>query len=196
MKRILKVYFCWRELPIDDAVITSERVRMLLQFLTMLLRSVSHIFRRLRPSSLCLFPVLDSPPVPPTGLSPASLWQYIVFIAWSRWAHTLKLPTQTATCSAFVEMPLNPPAPIHRLFVLRIGRLALRCRRLSDNIHVHPSLGRYWPPLAGSQRSSDIRSCSRRSSCARTQRSGVRRLEADLPEWEVAVSVYAVTARL
>ena len=118
VKCILKVYFCWRELPIDDVVITSERVRMLLQLLTVLLRSVSHIFRRLRASSLCVFPVLHSPPVPPTGLSPTSLWQYIVSIAWSRWAHTLKLPTQTATCSAFVEMPLSPPVPIHRLMYI------------------------------------------------------------------------------
>ena len=44
----------------------------------MLLPSVSPIFRRLRPSYLCLFPVLHSPPVPPNGLSPASSWQYTV----------------------------------------------------------------------------------------------------------------------
>ena len=43
--------------------------------------------------------------------------------------------------------------------------------RLSDGIHVHPSLGRSWSPLAGSQRSSDTRSCSGRTSCARPQRS-------------------------
>ena len=104
---------------------------------------------------------------------PASSWQYIASMARSRWAQTLKLPTQTATCSTFVEMPSNPPAPFPRLMyvVLRIGRLALSPRRLSDDIHVHPSIGRSSPPLECSQHSSDARSCSGRGSCSRPQRS-------------------------
>ena len=44
-------------------------------------------------------------------------------------------------------------------------------RRLIDDVHVHPSLGRYWTPLTGFQRSSDTRSCISRSSCGRSQRS-------------------------
>ena len=81
--------------------------------------------------------------------------------------------------------------------VLRIGRLARPSRRLSDDIHVNPTLGRSWPPLTGSQRSSDNRSCSRRSSCARPQRS-----RASSPRgWPAGVEscrryVHAATARL
>ena len=48
--------------------------------------------------------------------------------------------------------------------------------------YVHPSLDRSLPPLAGSRCSSDTRSCSGRSSCARPQRSRHHRLEADLLE--------------
>ena len=129
VKRILKVYFCWRDLPIDDVLNVSllqKGCECLCNSSAMLLRSVSPIFRRLRPSSLCLVPVLHPRPFPPNGLSPASSWQYIVSTAWSKWAHTLKLPTQkwahtlwlptqTPTCSAFVDMPLNPPVHFHRL---------------------------------------------------------------------------------
>ena len=63
-----------------------------------------------------------------------------------------------------------PSPDVQCMFVLRIGRLRLRSRRLSDNIHVHPLLSRSWSSLAGSQRSSDTRSCSGRSSCARQPR--------------------------
>ena len=67
-------------------------------------------------------------------------------------------------------------------FTLRGDRLALPSRRLSDDIHVHTSLGRYRPPLAGSQRSSDTMSCSGRSLWPGRTEVGHHRLEADLLE--------------
>ena len=40
---------------------------------------------------------------------------YTCSMAMSRWAHTLKLFTNTATCSGLVEMPFMPPEPFPRL---------------------------------------------------------------------------------
>ena len=119
MKRILDVYFCCRDLAIDDVVKVSslhiDRVRVLLQLHCNLIAVCFVHLPPLSPSSLCLFNVLPSPSVPPNGFPPASSWQYIASMARSRWAQTLKLPTQTATCSTFVEMLLNTPAPFPRL---------------------------------------------------------------------------------
>ena len=68
-------------------------------------------------------------------LARTPMFPYIASVARSRWSQTLKLPTQTATCSEFVEMPLNPQAPFPRLmFVLRNGWLSLPSRRLSDDM--------------------------------------------------------------
>ena len=178
MKRILDVYFCWRDLAIDDVVKVSslhiERVRVLLQLHCNL---IAVCFVHLPPSFTFLFVPVQRLAVPPNGFPPASSWLYIASMARSRWAQTLKLPTQTATCSTFVEMPLNTPVPFPRLMYV-----CSPSRRLSVDIYVHPSLDRSLPLLAGSQCSSDTRSCSGRSSCARPQRSRHHRLEADLLE--------------
>ena len=69
--------------------------------------------------------------------------------------------------------------PLTMDFTLRGDRLALPSRLLSDDIHVHTSLGRYWPPLAGSQRSSDTRSCSGRCLLPGRKKAGHHRIEAD-----------------
>ena len=94
----------------------------------------------------------------------------------------------------------NPPATfplLMHVFSPNWSASTAASRRLSDDIHVHPSLGRYLPPLTGFQRSSDTRSCIGRSSCARSQRS-----RASSPRgWQAGVgsrrlSVHTVTARL
>ena len=110
-----------------------------------------------------------SPSVPPNSFSPASSWQYLASMARSRWAQTVKLPTQTATCSAFVWRCRSTslhPSLTWCMFVLRIGRLALPSRHLSDDMLVY-----FIRSFFAVQRSSDTRSCSGRSSCARPQRS-------------------------
>ena len=183
MKRILDVYFCWRDLAIDDVVkvrsLHIERVRVLLQLHCNL---IAVCFVHLPPSFTFLFVLVQRLAVSISSSKwlPSRIVVAVHRMSRSRWAQTLKLPTQTATCSTFVEMPLNTPAPFPRLmYVCSPNRSA---STLCVDIYVHPSLDRSLPPLAGSQCSSDTRSCSGRSSCARPQISRHLRLEADLLE--------------
>ena len=187
MKRILDVYFCWRDLVIDDVVKVSslhiEMVRVLLQLHCNL---IAVCFVHLPPSFTFLFVLVQRLAV---SLSSTKWLPSRIVVAVHRFygqvkvAQTLKLPTQTATCSTFVEMPLNMPAPFHHLmYVCSPNWSASTAVPPSVCRHVHPSLDRSLPPLAGFQCSSDTRSCSGRSSCARTQRSRHHRLEADLLE--------------
>ena len=85
----------------------------------MLLQLICHLISvclvHLPPSLIFLFVLVPSLAISLSSTKwplPASSWQYIASMAKSRWTQTLKLPTQTATCSELVEMPLNPPAPV------------------------------------------------------------------------------------
>ena len=186
MKRILDVYFCWCDLAIDDGVKVSslhiERVRVLLQLHCNL---IAVCFVHLPPSFTFLFVLVQRLAVSISSTKcfpPTSSWQYIASMARSRWAQTLKLPTQTATCSTFVEMPLHTLAPFTRL-------MHVCSPNWSAGTAVPPSLCRHiFAPFTRSffaavgRFSMFLRSCSGRSSCARPQRSRYHRLEADLLE--------------
>ena len=171
MKRILDVYFCWRDLSIDDVVKVSslhiERVRVLLQLHCNLIAVCSV---HLPPSFTVLFVLVQR-----LAFSLSST-------KWLRLALHRRPKLRLAPHLWRCPSTLLHPSLTLCMFVRRIGRLALPSRRLCVDIYVHPSLYRSLPPLAGSQCSSDTRSCSGRSSCARPQRIRHHRLEADLLE--------------
>ena len=176
MKRILDVYFCWHDLAIDDVVKISslhiERVRVLLQLHCNL---IAVCFVHLPPSSTFLFVLVQRLAV---SLSSTKWLPSRIVVAVYRFYGQVKVDTDAKAADPNCDLLyICRDAPQHActlssLDVCLFAELVGWNCRLCVDINVHPSVDRSLPPLGGSQCSSDTRSCSGRTSCARPQRSG------------------------
>ena len=190
MKRILDVYFCWRDLAIDDVVKVSslhiERVRVLLQLHCNL---IAVCFVHLPPyfTFLCVFVQRLAVSLSSTKWLPSG-----IVVAVHRFYGQVKVGTYAKAADPNCDLlHICGDAPQHActlsspdvcLFAELVGwhcRPAVCVSTYMCTLH-SIVLCRRWKFLNVPE--SDTRSCSGRSSCARPQRSRHHRLEADLLE--------------